>query len=147
MLLSLRVSAAIVATLVLVGCGGSAPSAQKRFAASANAICARSRKRIAHLSDARVARGLPIHGPEVTGKVAGLAARTADDFAALRPPADLRSDYDRFLSTMRREAKLLEQFTADYRTNNRAGLDRVGEAIAADGRSRQAAALGLTRCG
>jgi hypothetical protein len=142
----MRRAAAIIAALAIGGCGGGSTSAHDKFVARANAICASGRERAKHVSDARIKRKVPIHGPEVVAKEGVLLDQVARELAAVEVPSAVRSAYDRFLASARRAAELVRQLAVYYRANDEGGIKRIGQKIEANKTSKAAQQAGLTGC-
>ncbi|MHB8233718.1 MAG: hypothetical protein ACYDHT_03615 [Solirubrobacteraceae bacterium] len=141
-----RAALALLATLAIGGCGSGSTSTHDKFVSRANAICASGRERAKHVSDARIKRKLPIHGPEVVAKEGVLLDQVARELAAVKAPSAERPVYDRFLSSARRAAVLVKQLAVYYRRHDQAGIERVGREIEANKTSKAARQAGLAKC-
>jgi hypothetical protein len=133
-----------VVGIVIAGCGGSS-SPKRSFAATAEAICAKTSQSLAMV-------------PAIGGTLKRLAIDVADqlpiyerqlhELSALRPPANRRSAYATALSSARTDITLLRQLYSASRAGNR---KKVHD-IAMEGSSAYSAAaaamrrIGLTRC-
>jgi hypothetical protein len=133
---------AATALLGLAGCGG---GSSDDFVSEANEICKRANAKINGIAQPTSAAEIKGFLDKVEPVVEGALGQLEDN---VTPPSDKKSAYNEWLATLRKQAVLIGQATAEADSGNttqatvlvrrQAGLNRKG--------NRQAEALGLNQC-
>jgi hypothetical protein len=136
--------ALLAAVALLSGCGGTKSSAptQAQFVAQANAICVAGLRSAARLK-----------APKSTAQLLSFSERTssivsqlASELGGVKSPANARAAYSRFVKSVAREARLLEDAVAALRARSAARARRALEGLSSDAANKEAKALRITDC-
>ncbi len=136
----------VVAALLLSSCGSSnssgSTSTQAQFATRANAICVAGLRSAARLQAPKSTAELLSFSEQTSAIVSRLASELGD----VKAPANDRTAYSRFVKSVAREAKLLEDAVAALRARSAARARRALEGLSSTGADEQAKALGIADC-
>ena len=138
------VLAAVAGGCVLLGaCGGtSGRQSGAEFVSRANVACKRANDRLRTLKPARTFKALI--------PAADSLRAIGDDLYAgllpLKPPADRRQRFDRFLRDLRAGIDKFAELKSSAQRGDRAGAQSVLNEIAANPSGQEAQDLGLTEC-
>jgi hypothetical protein len=134
----------LAAVVLLSGCGRAKSSAptQAQFVARANAICAAGLRSAAHLKSPKsTAELLPF-----SEQTSSIVSKLASDLDGVTPPSRSRVSYARFLRTLAREARLLDEVVTGLRAHSALRARRALEGLSSDAVNEQAKALGIAVC-
>jgi hypothetical protein len=134
----------LAAVALLAGCGGTSSSAptQARFAAHANAICVAGLHSAARLKAPKSKAELL----SFSERTSSIVSKLASELGGVKAPANARAAYSRFVKSVAREARLLEDAVAGLRARNAARARRALQGLSSNAANQQAKALGLTDC-
>lgn len=130
-----------VVALLLSGCGSSS-STDAQFVGRANAICADLEKRGKELARPNT----PSDQIELTQRAGELLHRGERELAAVKPSADKRAAYKRFLTTVATEADAVSQLASELRTRNTTAARATLRKLSSNRVNREAEALGIAQC-
>lgn len=150
MSVGIRIAAgAAVGALALAGCGGGGDKtlSKSELDSKGNAIC--------KAGDEKIAKVPQPSGLEDTAAVGAyfkailpLGRQFIDDLEALKPPKDLKSDYDSFIASNRTTQHTVEQLITAADANDKAKVSSLIDSSETKGKATdaKATALGLTEC-
>jgi hypothetical protein len=140
-----RIAVLAAVPVVLVGCGGSSSSssnsARSEFVARANGVCRGAQEKAKPL----VTRTNRLDPKSLDAAVA-LLNTTANDLAAIKPPADLRAGYQRFLALASKEIAVLARLALYVHERNLARIRSLAPELNGHAVNDQARKLGLSVC-
>jgi hypothetical protein len=140
-----RTAVLVALPLVLAGCGGGgstgANSARSQFIARADGICRSAQQKAKPLMGADKTVGL-----KNVDAVMALLNKAANELAAVKPPANLRAGYQRFLALAKKEVAVLAKFSRYLHEHNLADLRSIAGQLSSPAINDQARQLGLTVC-
>jgi len=126
----------VAAAILLVGCGSgsasSSNSARSQFIARTNGICRSAQK---HRLD-----------PKTLDAAVALLNKTATELAAVKPPADLRAGYQRFLALVNKKVAVAAKLARDLHERNPRAIRSLKAELNSHAVNDQARQLGLTVC-
>lgn len=136
--------ALLVAAVLLVGCGSakSSDSTRAQFVAHANAICVAGLRSAARLKAPKSTAGLL----SFSERTSSIVSKLARELGAVRAPANDRPAYSRFVKSVAREARLLEEAVAALRARSAARARRALEGLSSNAANEEAKALGVADC-
>jgi hypothetical protein len=145
----MRVSlAALLGVLVLLaaGCGGGGEESLSKaeFQSQANAICAKYQKQLEAL-------GTPSSLDEIPDLVAQALAilnKEIDEIAALNPPEELQSDFDKMIAASNKTKAAADDLSAAAKSGDQAAVQKAledGNAASKEA-DQLATELGLSEC-
>jgi hypothetical protein len=146
-----RPSPAILAVLVIVGCGGAhvhptlRGTVQDSFVARVDAICSKARQQGKAVKHTEANGNLLVSAPAAIERLATILTGTGQEMTAVQPPAKDRPAYERLVSGTQHEAVLLHELARYYRAHDRAAQIRVATALRQGNVEPIALALGV-RC-
>lgn len=148
-----RRGTAVLALLVLAGCGESPPLSRSEYAAEGNEVC---REVAGRWKDLDVPLEEPVSEDEYVDFVAWdmrmgneLGGEVLDRVGALRPPGELEDDAGRMLDALETVLDGLDAYAAAVEIRNDAELERLEEEVDDEDLEvfrREARALGLNVC-
>jgi hypothetical protein len=125
-------------------CGGGSRLSKPEFDAKADAICKKYTGKINSVPAPKSINDVPAY----VGKVKPLIERGVDEIAALKPPRELQSTYDTWLSTQRVALNQADELRRAAQKNDFPGVNRVIKLL--DERNKRgnelAAQLGARTC-
>jgi hypothetical protein len=139
--------AVLVGVLVLLatGCGGSnARLSKEDFQTQANAICAKYQKQLNAL-------GAPSsidEVPDLVEQALAILNKEVDEIAALNPPEELQSDFDKMIAASNNTKAAADDLSAAAKAGDQAAVQKaLEEGNAASTQADQLATnLGLSEC-
>jgi hypothetical protein len=138
--------AIVVAALLLSSCGSSkSPSSsptQAQFASRANAICVAGLRSAARLTAPKSTAELL----SFSERTSSIVSKLASELGGVEAPPNDRAAYSRFVTSVAREARLLEDAVAALRARSAVRARRALEGLSSDGANEQAKALGIEDC-
>jgi len=139
------IAVVVALPLALVGCGGgsssSANSARSEFIAHANGICRSAQKKAKPLVN-----GEKRLDPKTFDAAVALLHKTANELAAVKPPADSRAGYQRFLALANEEIAVVAKLAQYLHEHNLAGIHSLEGQLHGHAVNELARQLGLTGC-
>ncbi len=135
-----------VLSLLAAGCGGGGeePLSKADFQSQANAICAKYEKQLNAL-------GTPSSIDEVPDLVQHalvILNKEIDQIAALNPPDELQSDFDKMIAASNKTKAAANDLSAAAKSGDQAAVQKALEEgnAASDEADQLAAGLGLAEC-
>jgi hypothetical protein len=140
--------AALVGVLVLLvtacGGGGGARLSKQEFQSQANAICAKYEKQLRALGSPSSIEEVP----DLVDQALEILNKEVDEVAALNPPEELQSDFDKMLAASDKTKAAADDLSAAARAGDQAAMQKALEE--GNGASEEADTLatnlGLTEC-
>ena len=131
-----RASVATLGLALLVGgCGGGMPLSKSELDAKANAICAAYTKKLDAVPAPRSINDVSAY----VVLVKPILERGVDELASLKPPAELRATYGRWMSTQREAITRTDELRRAAERNDLVGVNRTIQTLR--DRSRRGHAL------
>lgn len=140
--------AALVGVLVLFvaacGGGGGARLSEEEFQSQANAICAKYQKQLNALGSPTSIEEIP----DLVDQALEILNKEVDEIAALNPPEDLQSDFDKMIAASDKTKAAADDLSAAAKSGDQAAVQKaLEEGNAASKEADQLATnLGLTEC-
>ena len=140
--------AAVVGVLALLaaGCGGGGeePLSKAEFQTQANAICAKYQKQLNAL-------GIPSsidEIPDLVQQALVILNKEIDEIAALNPPDELQSDFDKMIAASNKTKAAANDLSAAAKSGDQAAVQKALEDgnAASDEADQFATGLGLSEC-
>lgn len=146
--------AAVLALVIVAGCGGSEPLTRRAYLAQADAVCEDAEGRWQDLDPPVVDD--PVTEEEYLELVVwdmktgvGVAQDVLGELDDLRPPVSLEADAERMISALGRLIDVMDAYAAAAEAHNEAELQRLEEEAPPDADEayrRAARKVGLTSC-
>jgi hypothetical protein len=140
--------AALVGVIVLLtaGCGGGAeePLSKAEFQSQANAICAKYEKQLNALGTPSSIDEIP----DLVQQALVILNKEIDEIAALNPPDELQSDFDKLIAASNRTKAAANDLSAAAKSGDQAAVQKALEDgnAASDEADQLATGLGLGEC-
>ena len=141
--------AALVGVLVLfvTACGGGGDGARlstEEFQSQANAICAKYQKQLNALGSPTSIEEIP----DLVDQALEILNKEVDEIAALNPPEDLQSDFDKMIAASDKTKAAADDLSTAAKSGDQAAVQKaLEEGNAASKEADQLATnLGLTEC-
>lgn len=136
--------ALLAAVALLSGCSGtnSSASTQAQFAERANAICVAGLRSAARLKAPKSTAELL----SFSERTSSIVSKLAGELGGVKAPAEDRAAYSRFVKSVAREARLLEDAVAALRARNALRARRALEGLSSNTANEEAKALGIADC-
>jgi hypothetical protein len=115
----------VAIAFVVAACGGGSRLSKSAFDAKANAICKKYRAKVATVPTPKSINDVPAYVVEVKPSI----ERALDEVANLKPPQNLQSTYDRWVSTERAALKDVDRLRRAAERNDLAGVNRTIKAL------------------
>ena len=140
--------AALVGVLVLLaaGCGGGGeePLSKAEFQSEANAICAKYEKQLNALGTPSSIDEIP----DLVQQALVILNKEIDEIAALNPPDELQSDFDKLIAASNKTKAAANDLSAAAKSGDQAAVQKALEDgnAASDEADQLATGLGLGEC-
>jgi hypothetical protein len=133
-----------LSVLLISGCGGSNSSGptQAQFVSRANAACAVALRSAARLKTPTSPAELLVFSEQTTS----IVSRVANELEGIRPPSSARIAYNRFLTTVAGETRLLGEVVEALRAGSAARARAALKGLNSNVVNDEAKALGITEC-
>ena len=140
-------AAALVGVLVLfaTACGGGgARLSTEEFQSQANAICAKYQKQLNALGSPTSIEEIP----DLVDQALEILNKEVDEIAALNPPEDLQSDFDKMIAASDKTKAAADDLSTAAKSGDQAAVQKALEEgnAASDEADQLATNLGLTEC-
>jgi hypothetical protein len=134
----------LVSVLLVSGCGISNSSAttHAQFVSRANAVCAVALRNAARLKTPKAPAELLSFSERTNSIVSNLAS----ELKGIKPPSNSRVVYNRFLTTVAHEARLLGEVVDALRAGSAARARAALQALNSNAVNEEAKTLGITEC-
>ena len=140
--------AVLVGVLVLLaaGCGGGGeePLSKAEFQSQANAICAKYEKQLKAVGTPTSIEEIP----DLVEQALAILNKEIDEIAALNPPEDLQSDFDKMIAASNKTKAAADDLSAAAKSGDQAAVQQAledGNAASKEA-DQLAAGLGLSEC-
>jgi hypothetical protein len=139
--------ASLVGVLVLLaaGCGGGEePLSKAEFQSQANAICAKYEKQLNALGTPSSIDEIP----DLVQQALVILNKEIDEIAALNPPDELQSDFDKMITASNKTKAAANDLSAAAKSGDQAAVQKALEDgnAASDEADQLATGLGLGEC-
>ena len=140
--------AALVGVLALLaaGCGGGGeePLSEAEFQSQANAICAKYEKQLNALGTPSSTDEIP----DLVQQALVILNKEIDEIAALNPPDELQSDFDKMIAASNKTKAAANDLSAAAKSGDQAAVQKALEDgnAASDEADQLATGLGLSGC-
>ncbi|HLM93076.1 MAG TPA: hypothetical protein VK273_04630 [Gaiellaceae bacterium] len=140
--------AALVGVLALLaaGCGGGGeePLSEAEFQSQANAICAKYQKQLNALGTPSSIDEIP----DLVQQALVILNKEIDEIAALNPPDELQSDFDKMIAASNKTKAAANDLSAAAKSGDQAAVQKALEDgnAASDEADQLATGLGLSGC-
>jgi hypothetical protein len=135
-----------VVALFAAGCGGGGeePLSKAEFQSQANAICAKYEKQLKALGTPSSIEEIP----DLVEQALAVLNKEIDEIAALNPPEDLQSDFDKMIAASNKTKAAADDLSAAAKSGDQAAVQQAledGNAASKEA-DQLAAGLGLSEC-
>jgi hypothetical protein len=132
--------------LLAAGCGGGGeePLSKAEFQSQANAICAKYEKQLKALGTPSSIEEIP----DLVEQALAVLNKEIDEIAALNPPEDLQSDFDKMIAASNETKAAADDLSAAAKSGDQAAVQQAledGNAASKEA-DQLAAGLGLSEC-
>ena len=135
-----------VLSLLAAGCGGGGeePLSKADFQSQANAICAKYEKQLKALGTPSSIDEIP----DLVQQALVILNKEIDEIAALNPPDELQSDFDKMIAASNKTKAAANDLSAAAKSGDQAAVQKALEDgnAASDEADQLAAGLGLGEC-
>ena len=135
-----------VLSLFAAGCGGGGeePLSKADFQSQANAICAKYEKQLKALGTPSSIDEIP----DLVQQALVILNKEIDEIAALNPPDELQSDFDKMIAASNKTKAAANDLSAAAKSGDQAAVQKALEDgnAASDEADQLAAGLGLGEC-
>ena len=135
-----------VLSLLAAGCGGGGeePLSKADFQSQANAICAKYEKQLNALGTPSSIDEIP----DLVQQALVILNKEIDEIAALNPPDELQSDFDKMIAASNKTKAAANDLSAAAKSGDQAAVQKALEDgnAASDEADQLAAGLGLGEC-
>jgi hypothetical protein len=135
-----------VFALLAAGCGGGGeePLSKAEFQSQANAICAKYEKQLKAVGTPSSIEEIP----DLVEQALAILNKEIDEIAALNPPEDLQSDFDKMIAASNKTKAAADDLSAAAKSGDQAAVQQALEdGNAASKEADQLAdGLGLSEC-
>ena len=135
-----------VFALLAAGCGGGGeePLSKAEFQSQANAICAKYEKQLKAVGTPTSIEEIP----DLVEQALAILNKEIDEIAALNPPEDLQSDFDKMIAASNKTKAAADDLSAAAKSGDQAAVQQAledGNAASKEA-DQLAAGLGLSEC-
>lgn len=135
-----------VLALLAAGCGGGGeePLSEAKFQSQANAICAKYQKQLNALGTPSSIDEIP----DLVQQALVILNKEIDEIAALNPPDELQSDFDKMIAASNKTKAAANDLSAAAKSGDQAAVQKALEDgnAASDEADQLATGLGLSGC-